>query len=76
MNDVSVADEAEHLTQVPLLRRSFFPALRRWLREPLIHFLLIGAFLFAVDRYLQRSARRHADRRSRFSYPSTISAKW
>ena len=53
MNDVSVADEAEHLTQVPLLRRAFFPALRRWLREPLIHFLLIGAFLFALDRYLQ-----------------------
>ena len=53
MNDVSVADEAEHLTQVPLLRRAFFPALRRWLREPLIHFLFIGAFLFALDRYLQ-----------------------
>ena len=27
--------------------------MRRWLREPLIHFLLIGAFLFALDRYLQ-----------------------
>ena len=27
--------------------------MRRWLREPLIHFLLIGAFLFAADRYMQ-----------------------
>ena len=32
---------------------SFFLAVRRWLREPLIHFLLIGAFLFAADRYMQ-----------------------
>jgi parvulin-like peptidyl-prolyl isomerase len=53
MNDVSVADEAEHATQRSLLRRAFFPVLRRWLREPLIHFLLIGAFLFAADRYVQ-----------------------
>jgi parvulin-like peptidyl-prolyl isomerase len=26
---------------------------RRWLREPLVHFLLIGAVLFAVDHYVQ-----------------------
>jgi len=53
MNDVSVAVEAEHTTQRSLLRRAFFPVARRWLREPLIHFLLLGAFLFAADRYLQ-----------------------
>jgi parvulin-like peptidyl-prolyl isomerase len=53
MNDVSAADEAERVTQVPLLRRSFLPTVRRWLREPLIHFLLIGAVLFAVDHYVQ-----------------------
>ena len=53
MNDVSVAHDAEHVTQRSLLRRVFFPTVRRWLREPLIHFLLIGAFLFAVDRYVQ-----------------------
>jgi hypothetical protein len=27
--------------------------MKRWLREPLIHFLLIGAALFAADHYLQ-----------------------
>jgi len=53
MNDVSVADEAERATQRSLRRRAFFPVTRRWLREPLIHFLLIGAVLFAVDHYVQ-----------------------
>ncbi len=27
--------------------------MRRWLREPLVHFLLVGAVLFAVDHYVQ-----------------------
>ena len=53
MNDVSAAEEAEHATQVPVLPRAFFRFVRRWLHEPLIHFLLIGAFLFAADRYMQ-----------------------
>ena len=29
------------------------PSLKRLLREPLIHFLLIGAVLFALDHYVQ-----------------------
>jgi peptidyl-prolyl cis-trans isomerase C len=29
------------------------PVLKRWLREPLVHFLLIGAVLFAVYHYAQ-----------------------
>jgi peptidyl-prolyl cis-trans isomerase C len=34
--------------------RSTLPSfISRWLREPLIHFLLIGAALFAVDHYVQ-----------------------
>jgi hypothetical protein len=53
MNDVSVADEAEHVTQRSPLRRVSFGTVRHWLREPLIHFLLIGAVLFAVDHYVQ-----------------------
>ena len=49
-----VADEAQRATQRSLLRRSFLPTVRRWLREPLIHFLLIGAVLFAAYGYMQR----------------------
>ncbi|HEY7319783.1 MAG TPA: peptidylprolyl isomerase [Candidatus Binatia bacterium] len=54
MNNVFVADEAQRATQRSLLRRSFLPAARRWLGEPLIHFLLIGAVLFAAYSYMQR----------------------
>ena len=53
MDDVFVADEAQHARQRSLLYRPFLPTVKRWLREPLIHFLLIGAFLFAADRYVQ-----------------------
>ena len=53
MTDMSVAAEAEHAMQRSLFRRAFFPVAKRWLREPLVHFLLIGALLFAVDHYVQ-----------------------
>ena len=36
------------------LRWSFPPAVKRWLREPLLHFLLIGLALFAMYGYLNR----------------------
>jgi peptidyl-prolyl cis-trans isomerase C len=36
------------------LRRFLFPILKRWLREPLLHFLLIGMALFAVYAYMHR----------------------
>ncbi len=52
MNEVSVTDETQHATQGSRLRRSFLPSVKCWLREPLIHFLLLGAVLFAVDGYL------------------------
>lgn len=39
-------------TQAPPLR----PLLSRWAREPLLHFLLLGAALFGVDRLVNRSA--------------------
>jgi peptidyl-prolyl cis-trans isomerase C len=43
----------------PMIERSWrrlppLTALRRWLREPLLHFLLLGVALFAVNAYTQR----------------------
>jgi peptidyl-prolyl cis-trans isomerase C len=52
VNEVSLADRAQHATQGSRLRRSFLPSVKCWLREPLIHFLLLGTVLFAVDRYV------------------------
>jgi peptidyl-prolyl cis-trans isomerase C len=37
-----------------MLRRSFLSTLKRWLREPLLHFLLLGVALFAIYTYLHR----------------------
>ena len=53
MNNVLVADEAPRSTHAAAVARAFLPTMRRLLREPLIHFLLIGAVLFALDRYVQ-----------------------
>jgi len=39
------------------LRRSYLPAFKRWLREPLLHFLLLGAALFAIYGYIHRGRR-------------------
>ena len=36
------------------MRDSLFPLLKRWLRQPLLHFLLIGLALFAVYAYTHR----------------------
>ena len=66
MDNVFVAEEAQQATQRSLLRRSFLPTVRRWLREPLIHFLLIGAVLFAVYGSMQRG-RGGVNRRNRFN---------
>jgi len=35
-------------------RRSFVSAPKRWVREPLLHFLLLGVALFAVYSYINR----------------------
>jgi peptidyl-prolyl cis-trans isomerase C len=37
------------------LRRSFLPVVKLWLREPLLHFLLLGGVLFAAYGYFERS---------------------
>jgi peptidyl-prolyl cis-trans isomerase C len=56
MSEVSavvVRDEQNAILQ-PLSHRSTAPVVKRWLREPLLHFLLLGAALFAVYSYTHR----------------------
>jgi peptidyl-prolyl cis-trans isomerase C len=56
MNEVSIErDSGGQYTLLPAkLRNSLFPLLRRWSREPLLHFLLIGMALFAVYDFMHR----------------------
>src|SRR5271167_4228392 len=56
MSEVSVAVVPDEQDSVPQSgQKSFFsPALKRWLREPLLHFLLLGVALFAVYGYAHR----------------------
>jgi hypothetical protein len=49
-----VGVEAQPAVEETESRRSFLPVLKRWLREPLLHFLLIGLALFAVYGYTHR----------------------
>ncbi len=56
MSEVSVdvvPDQQESVAQ-SRLKSSPVPVLKRWLREPLLHFLLLGVALFAVYSYTQR----------------------
>ena len=54
MNEVSVVAEAQPATEESGSRQWFPPAIKRWLREPLLHFLLLGVVLFAAYAYMQR----------------------
>jgi peptidyl-prolyl cis-trans isomerase C len=56
MSEVSVAVVRDERNSVPRSRpeSSVAVVLKRWLREPLLHFLLLGLALFAVYSYLQR----------------------
>jgi hypothetical protein len=56
MSSPSVAEPGEQSGSVQIALRSLQSptALKRWLREPLLHFLLIGAALFAVYAYMHR----------------------
>ncbi len=54
MNEVSVVVEAQPATESSEPRQPFLPTLKRWLHEPLLHFLLIGIALFAVYAYAHR----------------------
>jgi hypothetical protein len=52
MNELSVADEARP-THQSRLRRPAGAAMKRWLREPLLHFLLLGGALFVAYSHLE-----------------------
>ena len=56
MNEVSVEPSQDRQRTPPNtgLRGSLVPMLKRWLREPLLHFLLIGIAVFAVYTYMNR----------------------
>ena len=50
----SVDLEAQPPTDQSGLRQALPPTLKRWLREPLLHFLLLGLALFAIYGYMHR----------------------
>ena len=54
MNEVSLVTETQPASKGSRSRQWFPPAIKRWLREPLLHFLLIGIALFAVSAYMHR----------------------
>jgi len=54
VNEVSVVADAQPAIEQSRLRQSFLLKLKRWLREPLLHFLLLGLVLFVTYAYLQR----------------------
>jgi hypothetical protein len=54
VSEVSVLDSAQPIRAQTVLRRSYFPKLKYCLREPLLHFLLLGAVLFGVYSYINR----------------------
>ncbi|MDR3749096.1 MAG: peptidylprolyl isomerase [Acidobacteriota bacterium] len=56
MSEVSLgvlSDEQDPVSQ-STAKGSFLPVLKRWLREPLLHFLLLGLVLFAIYGYMHR----------------------
>jgi len=54
VSEVSVVVEAQPATKESGPRRWFPLTIKRWLREPLLHFLLIGITVFAVYAYTHR----------------------
>jgi len=56
MTEVSVAVVLDEQDSVPQSgpKSSVVPVLKRWLREPLLHFLLLGVVLFAAYAHMQR----------------------
>jgi len=49
-----VAVEAQPTMEQSRLRGAFLPATKRWMQEPLLHFLLLGLALFAIYGYMHR----------------------
>ena len=57
VDELQVMNEAEPATADSRLRRPFC-IVKRWLREPLLHFLVIGVVLFGVYAYINRGRAR------------------
>jgi len=53
VDELQVMNEAEPATTGSRLRRSFC-IVKRWVREPLLHFLVIGVVLFGIYAYINR----------------------
>ena len=73
VNEVPVMNEAGPATGDARLRRSL-STVKRWLREPLLHFLLIGLVLFGVYAYPTAGGAGFR-RRGRLSFRSTSFAR-
>jgi len=54
VNEVLVIDDGQPTAAESRPLHSSLPTLRRWVREPLLHFLLLGLVLFGVYTYLHR----------------------
>ena len=54
MNEVFVVAEAQPATEGSGSRQRVAPKIKRWLREPLLHFLLLGVVLFVAYSYFHR----------------------
>jgi hypothetical protein len=54
VNERFVVAEAQPAIEHSRPRGSFFSALKRWKRAPLLHFLLLALVLFGVYAYFQR----------------------
>ena len=48
VNEAFVINEEQPGLEESKPLHSFLPTLKRWLREPLLHFLLLGAALFGI----------------------------
>ena len=53
-SDTSVLENAQSTTGMSGLRTSSSTGRMKWLREPLVHFLVIGAALFAIYNFINR----------------------
>ncbi len=51
---VEIETDAQEATPKSQPGRSLWPTVQRWLREPLLHFLLIGALLFGIYSWMNR----------------------
>jgi len=54
VNEVSIVAEVQPAIETSGARQWFPPAIKRWMCEPLPHFLLIGTVLFGLYNYMNR----------------------